>query len=314
MRKVEMPEKVDILVSELLGSFGDNEASPECLDGAMRFLKRKLTAFERDHPFISPTADGISIPSSYTAYLSPISSSKLHNEILLNTTKSSSETPYVVMFQAVNTLSGDGGGLRGTCGTKVQECWSFSHPRRDAVLNAQGTPCRRLIKDPSIITRDLGLPITNAHNTRSVRLTFHIPNAGVLHGLAGYFEAVLYRDVGLSIHPESQDQVSPGMLSWFPLFFPFKVREFMSIGSRLTSLMPRILSTYRVTANCRYLSGDSPENLGYGTNGMPNHTFRSLVHRLPKARWWLEHLQPIYIAKHSAHRLQSFSVPEFRAL
>lgn len=34
-------------VSELLGSFGDNELSPECLDGAQRFLK----------------PDGISIPA-----------------------------------------------------------------------------------------------------------------------------------------------------------------------------------------------------------------------------------------------------------
>ena len=33
----------------MLGSFGDNELSPECLDGAQRFLKQ----------------DGISIPSSY---------------------------------------------------------------------------------------------------------------------------------------------------------------------------------------------------------------------------------------------------------
>lgn len=41
MRTLDIPEKVDILVSELLGSFGDNELSPECLDGAMRFLKRK---------------------------------------------------------------------------------------------------------------------------------------------------------------------------------------------------------------------------------------------------------------------------------
>ncbi|KAM0058563.1 putative methyltransferase [Helianthus debilis subsp. tardiflorus] len=30
----EAPEKVDILVSELLGSFGDNGLSPKCLDGA----------------------------------------------------------------------------------------------------------------------------------------------------------------------------------------------------------------------------------------------------------------------------------------
>lgn len=41
MRTLEVPEQADILVSELLGSFGDNELSPECLDGAMRFLKRK---------------------------------------------------------------------------------------------------------------------------------------------------------------------------------------------------------------------------------------------------------------------------------
>ncbi len=39
MREWEAPEKADILVSELLGSFGDNELSPECLDGAQKFLK-----------------------------------------------------------------------------------------------------------------------------------------------------------------------------------------------------------------------------------------------------------------------------------
>lgn len=41
MRKWDAPEKADILVSELLGSFSDNELSPECLDGAQRFLKGK---------------------------------------------------------------------------------------------------------------------------------------------------------------------------------------------------------------------------------------------------------------------------------
>jgi hypothetical protein len=41
MRRIDLPEPVDILVSELLGSFGDNELSPECLDGAVRFLKRE---------------------------------------------------------------------------------------------------------------------------------------------------------------------------------------------------------------------------------------------------------------------------------
>jgi type II protein arginine methyltransferase len=39
MRTLLVPERADIIVSELLGSFGDNELCPECLDGAMRFLK-----------------------------------------------------------------------------------------------------------------------------------------------------------------------------------------------------------------------------------------------------------------------------------
>lgn len=65
MRYWEAPEKADIIVSELLGSFGDNELSPECLDGAQKFLCH----------------DGISIPSQYTSFICPIQSSKLYNEV-----------------------------------------------------------------------------------------------------------------------------------------------------------------------------------------------------------------------------------------
>lgn len=91
-------------------------------------------------PFIG-LADGISIPASYSAYLAPLSSSKLYNEVRVGKDSKSSETPYVVMFQAVNILSGDGGGAEGRCGPKVQECWDFEHPRRDAVLNELGKYC-----------------------------------------------------------------------------------------------------------------------------------------------------------------------------
>jgi len=83
-------------------------------------------------------ADGISIPSAYTAHLAPLSSSKLYNEARSAQDLKSLETPYVVMFQAVNILSGDGGGLSGRCGSQIQECWEFEHPRRDPVLNAHG--------------------------------------------------------------------------------------------------------------------------------------------------------------------------------
>lgn len=52
-------------MSELLGSFSDNELSPECLDGAQRLLK----------------PGGISIPASYTSFLAPITSCKMQEAV-----------------------------------------------------------------------------------------------------------------------------------------------------------------------------------------------------------------------------------------
>jgi type II protein arginine methyltransferase len=60
MRKVSNIEEMkgDILMSELLGSFGDNELSPECLIPTEKFLKE----------------GGIYLPYEYTNYVLPLSS------------------------------------------------------------------------------------------------------------------------------------------------------------------------------------------------------------------------------------------------
>lgn len=76
----------------------------------------------------------------------------------------------------------------------------------------------------------VGLPVTNSHNSRFANLSFHIPHAGVLHGLAGYFEAILYGSVGLSIHPQRKDYISKDMISWFPIYFPFKVSSHAALS------------------------------------------------------------------------------------
>lgn len=41
----------------------------------------------------------------------------------------------------------------------------------------------------------------------------------VCHGFAGYFHATLYKEVHLSICPEMH---TPGMHSWFPIYFPIR--------------------------------------------------------------------------------------------
>uniref|UniRef100_A0A0G4FJM8 Protein arginine N-methyltransferase n=1 Tax=Chromera velia CCMP2878 TaxID=1169474 RepID=A0A0G4FJM8_9ALVE len=63
-QNVNLEKQADIMVSELLGSFGDNELSPECLDGAQRLLKE----------------DGVSIPHRSVSYACPVSSTKLWTE------------------------------------------------------------------------------------------------------------------------------------------------------------------------------------------------------------------------------------------
>ncbi|XP_065591726.1 protein arginine N-methyltransferase 5 [Cyrtonyx montezumae] len=168
MREWRPPEAADVLVSELLGSFGDNELAPECLDGAQPCLK----------------AGGVSIPCSYTSFLAPLSSSKLYNEVRGcrerdRHPEAQFETPYVVRLHNFHQLA------------PPQPCFTFRHPKPD--------PCE--------------------DNSRSRVLSFPVGVTTALHGFAGYFETTLYGDVTLSIRPETH---SPGMFSWFPIFFPLK--------------------------------------------------------------------------------------------
>ena len=43
-----------------------------------------------------------------------------------------------------------------------------------------------------------------------------------IHGLIGFFDCVLFEDIGFSIVPENKYN---DMLSWFPIIFPFKVKK-----------------------------------------------------------------------------------------
>lgn len=185
MRSWSSPELADIIVSELLGSFGDNELSPECLDGAERFLKMSA----------------VSIPCSYTSYLSPASSQKLYNEVTgasaIDNDKpkeAAFETPYVVRIHNYHELA------------TAKPVFTFNHPFQT---------------ENEKVDSDAGDENSGDYmylkNCRSSELSFEIPCDSILHGFAGYFYCQLYDDINISIVPESH---SPGMFSWFPLFFP----------------------------------------------------------------------------------------------
>eukprot|EP01012_Entosiphon_sulcatum_P039880 TRINITY_DN5327_c0_g1_i1.p1 TRINITY_DN5327_c0_g1~~TRINITY_DN5327_c0_g1_i1.p1 ORF type:complete len:616 (+),score=76.75 TRINITY_DN5327_c0_g1_i1:249-1850(+) len=181
MRHWQAPEGADIMVSELLGSFGDNELSPECLDGAQRFLK----------------AGGVSIPVSYTSFLAPLMSTKLHTDVLSYPEKERVETPYVVRIHSGVLLA------------RPEKCLFFAHPNPELGYFDQPNP-----------TGGGTPPVVGVDNSRYWTHTFQAEFTGLVHGLAGYFDSELYGKAFISIHPE---HASDGMFSWFPLYFPIKV-------------------------------------------------------------------------------------------
>ncbi|XP_036344111.1 protein arginine N-methyltransferase 5-like [Rhagoletis pomonella] len=174
MREFSPPEPADILVSELLGSFGDNELSPECLDCAQKLLK----------------PDGISIPCKSTSYINPIMSSKLLNgvrQVIRHETfgrqkqatyHTHAESGFVVLLKNIYNI-----GL-------PQPLFEFIHPNPQQPID----------------------------NSRYKALRFDVEMDCVLTGIAGYFDTVLYKDIKLSINPQTH---TPGMFSWFPMYFPF---------------------------------------------------------------------------------------------
>ena len=103
MRVWNAPSRADIIVSELLGSFGDNELSPECLDGANSFL----------HP------TSLSIPSKYESFLAPISSPRLWSDVNQMKTLQAFETPYVVRIHNAYVAA------------QPESCFMFEHPNLD---------------------------------------------------------------------------------------------------------------------------------------------------------------------------------------
>ena len=68
-----------------------------------------------------------------------------------------------------------------------------------------------------------------ADNERTKRCVFARPDGvrATCHGLAGYFDCVLYGDVSLCTLPDERH--TPNMGSWFPLYIP--LREGFAVGS-----------------------------------------------------------------------------------
>ncbi|GMM54293.1 protein arginine N-methyltransferase [Maudiozyma humilis] len=102
-------EKVDLCVSELLGSFGCNELSPECLWNIESHHSKPHTIF---------------IPQSYTSYVAPVTSPLLFQKLSLESRRApgNGSTHYLEQPWVMHCLP------HSVMSTRVNELWTFAHP------------------------------------------------------------------------------------------------------------------------------------------------------------------------------------------
>jgi protein arginine N-methyltransferase 5 len=224
--------QIDIMVSELLGSFGDNELSPECLDPLLASDCCKTTT--------------VSIPMQYTAYLAPVASVRLHADAKLQAQvpyegaqalgiQRAMETAYVVRTHAASQTHAE------------QKCWSFQHPSN--TISKERMAVLEFAPDPTS-----GAAFGSGYgpvDPAIASIVGQTPAATLgpvtLHGLLGSFTAVLYaRDGNFSEISIAPHRFSKGMFSWFPLYFPFKDPLHVPAGSNVSVKIWRKTAEERV--------------------------------------------------------------------
>lgn len=225
--------KIDIVVSELLGSLGDNELSPECLDPLLKSECCKSTT--------------ISIPMEFTGYLAPVSSYRLHSEAAQQAQvpyrgaqplgiERALETTYVVRTHSASQTHHE------------QSCWTFQHP--SSTPDRERAATLEFAPDPTFAAA-AGCGYGHVDPAIAEIVAHSQPGSTcgdvTIHGLLGTFTAVLFSEgdtrCEISIAPH---QFSKGMFSWFPLYFPFRNPLRVPYGSNVTVKMWRKTSHGRV--------------------------------------------------------------------
>mmetsp|Transcript_16720 Transcript_16720/g.25262 ORF Transcript_16720/g.25262 Transcript_16720/m.25262 type:complete len:501 (-) Transcript_16720:1503-3005(-) len=264
-------QRADIVVSELLGSFGDNELSPECLDGL--------------HETGVVKESTIYIPCHYTSYIAPVSSLRLYSEARAQAYFPNSpsdgldsapmgnlkvmETPYVVRTHAA-------------CQTHMEQaCWEFFHPSTSATRERTAH-----VEFKSDKTNGAGAgsgygPVDQAIISMAQASGKTCAESLTIHGFLGTFTAILYtsnKDESTVVLSTCPANYSVGMFSWFPLYFPLKEPLFIPAGGNVSVSIWRRTEESKVWYEwgAQVFLGDQP----HGCSAIHNPNGRSYHVRL----------------------------------
>lgn len=198
--EVTLPEKVDVIISEILGSFAIEENLLQFIpDVRDRFLKPK----------------GVLIPSSVEMFLVPVEASEIYNQIDFCT-----ENVYGVNFSPVREIT-----INNSYIESVDPGGFLASP---------------------LTLNNIDLYKADGKTDLNSFVSFNVKRAGILHGLVGWFEAQLSKNILLSTAPYAT--TTHWENTFFPIEKPVTVSEANTIEVNM-SAAPRdnsIIWSWRV--------------------------------------------------------------------
>ncbi|SCW01314.1 LAFE_0D09846g1_1 [Lachancea fermentati] len=208
------PIKVDICISELLGSFGCNELSPECLWSIQKNHSKPSTKF---------------IPQSYSSYLAPVSAPLLHQKLHQMKELNSQEKLWVIHNIPYCILS-----------TKINEIWAFNHPSTPfSEPFTKSVVAEFKIRNKGEIHGLVGYFTAKLYGTVTLSI---LPNDHTVKLFAQQDDDIAQLSID-DARPSSElyikSEHTPNMTSWSPIFFPLKQPFFISDDTQLEVFVTR---------------------------------------------------------------------------
>ncbi|EPY26917.1 protein arginine N-methyltransferase 5 [Angomonas deanei] len=208
--------RCDLVMSELLGSFGDNELSPECVEGFYEQLERIQQM--RNLP---PNPHCKSIPKSYTSFVAPLHSAAIEDRVLEAAAKGINLAPPTCTdrnLAAYHTLFVCNVN-RGVALAPPQPCWSFEHIERG-----------------------------KTDFSRTATLHFDVAANRRCSCFVGYFVCNLYESLDgevVSFATEPMGRTAD-LYSWFPCVFPIDLKQVTDSGETIDGADDTVRVTFQI--------------------------------------------------------------------
>ncbi|CDO93242.1 unnamed protein product [Kluyveromyces dobzhanskii CBS 2104] len=229
--------KVDLCISELLGSFGCNELSPECIAPIEAFHSKPETIF---------------IPQGYSSYAAPISSPVLYQSLVEKGREFLEKPSLVHNIPYCRTSS------------RVNEIWSFSHLHQQHHQFNKSSISHFRIKHKSEIHGIAGFFIATLYDNITLSI---VPNDSIIKTLEEQESSNIDNSRGHNGPTPTKVNHTDSMRSWSPVFFPLNEPLFLNDDTELelfiirNDLNGRVWYEWSVSSFVYLVSSSKPPRL-----------------------------------------------------